>query len=93
MNQELEQYLRFFIDHRQKNQLKQLASTEFAVNNKVHLATKVSLYIANYGRKLRMRVDIRRKEKVGKTTELVERMKKVQEEVGITLRKAQKEMK
>jgi len=35
-----------------------------------------------------MRVDIRRKEKVGKTTELVERMKKVQEEVGITLRKA-----
>ena len=76
MNQELEQYLRFFIDHRQKDQLKWLASAEFAVNNKVHLATKVSLFIANYGRELRMKVDIRRKEKVGKTTEFIERMKK-----------------
>ena len=28
------------------------------------MATKVSLFIANYGRKLRIKVDIRRKEKI-----------------------------
>ena len=32
--QELEQCLRFFVDHKQKNQLKQLAIAEFVVNNK-----------------------------------------------------------
>ena len=37
-----------------------------------------------------MGADIRRK---GKATELIERMKKVQEEAGATLRKAQEEMK
>jgi len=61
---------------------------EFAVNNKVHLAMKVSLFIANYGRKLRIGADIRKKEKVEKTTEFTERMEKVQKEAGVALRKA-----
>ena len=43
--------------------------------------------MANYGRELRMETDIRRKEKVEKTIEFVERMKKVQEEAGAALRK------
>jgi len=34
------------------------------VNNKVHFITKISLFIANYGRELRMGADIKRKEKV-----------------------------
>jgi len=54
---------------------------------------KISPFIANYGRELRMGVDIRKKEKVKKTIEFVERMKKVQEEAGAALRKAQEEMK
>ena len=57
------------------------------------MTTKVFLFIANYGRELRIRADIRRKEKVEKTIEFVERMKKVQEEVGTILKKAQEEMK
>jgi len=52
MNQELEQYLRFFIDHRQKDWLEWLALAEFAVNNKVHTVTKVLPFMANYGREL-----------------------------------------
>jgi len=54
MNQELEQYLRFFVDYRQKDWPEWLALAEFVVNNKAHMATKVSPFIANYGRKLRM---------------------------------------
>jgi len=37
---------------------------------------------------LKMRVEIRKKEKVKKATEFAKRMKKVQEEVGAALRKA-----
>jgi len=50
---------------------------EFAINNKVHLTTKMSLFMANYGRELRMEADIRRKGKVEKAMEFVERLKKV----------------
>jgi len=93
MNQELEQYLRFFVDHRQKDWLEWLASAEFVVNNKVHTATKVSPFIANYGRELRMGGDIRKRGKVEKVTEFVERMKKVHEEAGAALKKVQEDMK
>ena len=87
MNQELEQYLRLFIDHRQKDWPEWLASAEFAVNNKIHMIMKVSPFMANYGRELRMGGDIRKKGKVEKATKFVERMKKVQEEAGMALKK------
>ena len=54
MNQELEQYLRFFVDHRQKDWLEWLVSAEFVVNNKAHMATKVLPFIANYEKELKM---------------------------------------
>ena len=41
INQKLEQYLRFFIEHRQKDWLEWLVVAEFTVNNKIHMATKV----------------------------------------------------
>ena len=66
---------------------------EFAVNNKAHTATKVSPFIANYGRELRMGGDIRKKGKVESAMEFVERMKKVHEEAGAALKKIQEEMK
>ena len=68
-------------------------SVEFAVNNKIHSATKLFLFMVNYRRELRIETDIRKKGKVEKMTEFVERMEKVQEEVEVALRKAQKEMK
>jgi len=77
MNQEVEQYLRFFIEHRQKNWPEWLAMAEFAINNKVHTATNVSLFMANYGKEVRMGGDIRRKGKVESATEFAGRMKKV----------------
>ena len=49
--------------------------------------------MANYGRKLRMGVDLRRKGKIEKAMEFVERMRKVQEEAGVALTRAQEEMK
>ena len=93
INQELEQYLWFFMDHRQKNWPEWLASAKFAVNNKVHIVTKVLPFIANYRKELRMGGDIRKKGKVEKVMEFVMRMKKVHEEVGAALKKVWKDMK
>jgi len=93
INQKLEQYLRFFIDHRQNDWPEWLALAKFVVNNKMHLTTKTSLFIANYGREMRIGVDLRRKEKIEKATEFAERMKKVQEEVRAALIRVQEEMK
>ena len=93
MNQELEQYLRLFVKHRQKDWPEWLASAEFAVNNKAHTAIKMLPFMANYRRELRMGGDIRKKGKVESATEFVERMKKVHEEAGAALKKTQEEMK
>ena len=84
----MEQYLRFFIDYKQKDWPEWLVSAEFAVNNKVYSTTKVSLFMANYGREIRIKVDLRRKEKMEKVTEFVERMRKVQEEAEVALTRA-----
>ena len=60
---------------------------EFVVNNKVYSAMKVLSFIANYGRELRIGMNIRKKGKVEKATKFAERMRKIQEKVGIALRK------
>ena len=93
MNQELEQYLRLFVEHRQRDWPEWLATAEFAVNNKTHTATKILPFMANYGRELRMGGNIRKKGKMESATEFVERMKKIHEEAGAALRKTQEEMK
>jgi len=93
MNQELKQYLRFFVEHRQKDWLEWLALAEFVVNNKVHTATKVLSFMENYGREMRMGGDIRKRGKVKKATEFIERIKKVYEEARAALKKMQEDMK
>ena len=47
------------------------------MNNKVHSAMRMLPFMANYGREMRMGADIRRKGKVEKATEFVERMRRV----------------
>ena len=58
------------------------------INNKTDLIAKISLFIINYKRELRMEIDIRRKGKMEKIIEFAERMKKVYEEIGTALKKA-----
>jgi len=53
----------------------------------------VFLFIANYRRELRMGIDIRRRGKMKKMIKFVERIKKVQEEARVALKKVQEKMK
>ena len=93
INQELEQYLRVFINHRQEQWPDWLGTAEFAYNNKIHAATKISPFKANYGQDPRMGFEGRRKGKYEVVGKFVERMKKIQEEAKATLGKVQEEMK
>ena len=49
--------------------------------------------MANYGREMRMEVDLRRKGKIEKVAEFAERIRKVQEEIRAVLARAQEEIK
>ena len=89
INQELEQYLRVFIDHRQEQWLDWLGTAEFVYNNKVHATTKTLLFKANYGQDPKMGFEGRRKRKYEAVEKFVERMRKIQEKVKAALEKAQ----
>ena len=85
--------MRFFIDYRQKDWPEWLASVKFVINNKAYLTTKISLFMENYGRELRIRVNLKRKGKMEKAIEFVERIRKVQKEAKVALTKVQEEIK
>jgi len=93
INQELEQYLRVFIDHRQEQWLDWLGTAEFAYNNKVHTVTKTSLFKANYSQDPKMGFEGRRKGKYEVVVKFVERMRKIQEKAKAALGKVQEKIK
>jgi len=92
VNQDLEQYLRIFINHRQEQWPDWLGTAEFAYNNKIHSATKISLFKANYGQDPRMGFEGRKKGKYKAAEKFIEKMRKIQEEAKAVLGKVQKEM-
>ena len=93
INQELEQYLRVFINHRQEQWPDWLGMAEFAYNNKIHAATKNSPFKVNYRQDPRMGFEGRRKGKYEAAGKFVEKMRKIQEEAKAALEKALEEMK
>ena len=92
INQELEQYLRMFIDHRQEQWPEWLGTAEFAYNNKAHSSTRTSPFKANYGQDPRMGFEERKKGKYAGAEKFVEKMKEIQEEAKAALKQAQEDM-
>ena len=93
VNQELEQYLRMFINHRQKQWPDWLGTAKFAYNNKVHSSTKISPFRANYRQDPRIGFETRRKGKYEGAEKFVTKIKEIQEEVKAVLEKVQEKMK
>jgi len=93
VNQELEQYLRMFIDHRQEQWPEWLGTAEFAYNNKAHSSTRTLPFKANYGQDPRMGFEGRKKGKYIGAEKFIEKMKEIQEEAKAALGKAQADMK
>ena len=92
VNQELEQYLRMFIDHRQEQWPEWLGTAEFAYNNKALSNTKILSFKANYGQDPRMGFEERKKGKYTGAEKFIEKIKEIQREAKATLEKAQEKM-
>jgi len=93
VNQELEQYLCIFINYRQEQWPEWLGIVEFAYNNKIYSAMKVSPFKANCGQDPRIEFKEKRRGRHKAAGEFVERMKRIQEEAKVILKKAQEKMK
>jgi len=91
VNQELQQYLRMFIDHRQEQWPEWLGTAEFAYNNKAHSSTRTLPFKANYGQDPRMGFEGRKKGKYAGVEN--KKMKEIQEEAKVALGKAQADIK
>ena len=92
INQELEQYLRMFIDHRQEQWPDWLGTAEFAYNNKVYSSTKMLPFKVNYKQDPRMGFEMRKKGKYKGAEKFVIKMKEVQKEAKVALGKVQEEI-
>ena len=93
VNQELEQYLRMFINHRQEQWPDWLGTVEFAYNNKAHSSTKILSFKANYRQDPRIGFEMRRKRKYKGAKKFVTKIREIQEEAKAVLEKAQEEIK
>jgi hypothetical protein len=93
MNQEVEQYLRLFINHRQSDWSKWLSCTEFSYNDKVQSSTGFSPFFVNYGRHPYKGTNPRRQVKSQSAMEFANQMKKLHEETKVALTLAQETMK
>ena len=93
VNEELEQYLRIFIDHRQEQWPEWLGMAEFVYNNKAHSSTRTLPFKVNYKQDSRMGFEGRKKGKYQGAEKFIEKIKEIQEEAKAVLEKAQEEMK
>ena len=93
INQELEQYLRIFIDYRQEQWPDWLGMAEFAYNNKAYLSTKTLLFKVNYEQDPRMEFEVRRKGKYKGAEKFVIKIREVQGKAKVALGKVQEEIK
>jgi hypothetical protein len=88
VNQNLEQYLRLYINERQSNWVDLLPLAEFAYNNATHKSTGMTPFYANYGYHPAMnRAPIQGIE--GASKELADHILKTQEELHSMLKLAQ----
>jgi len=81
-----------FISHRQNDWPEWITCAEFAYNNKIHTATYVSPFYANYGMNPRMGIEPQRAGKSEPAKEFAEQMKTVHEEAQAALSKSRDDM-
>lgn len=74
VNQEIEQYLRTFINKRQDNWVEWLPLAEFAYNDRVHSSTRTTLFRLNTGQDPRLGIEPRRTPRVQAASDFAEQM-------------------
>ena len=90
INQEVEQYLRIFINHRQSDWAEWLALAEFAYNDKEHSSTKQSPFYINYGLHPYKGTNPRKESRNESAKQFADRMQQTREEARLALEEAAK---
>lgn len=93
MNQEVESYLRIFINHRQDDWSNWLPLAAFAYRNRVHAATKLSPFFMNHGHHPYTGVGTRVEAKNESAGQYAQRMKAISEQASDALGVAKAAMK
>jgi len=94
VNQELDQYLRLFVNEQQDDWYDLLPMAEFQHNNHVHSATQQSPFLLDTGRVPRMGFEPQQNHSDLETVnEFMKRMRAVIDEAKSTIHKAQDDMK
>ena len=92
VNQEIEQYLRIFINQRQDDWAEWIPLAEFAYNNRIHSSTRRTPFELDSGQHPRMGTEPRMTTNVEAAEEFVERIQKATEEAKAALHQAAEDM-
>ncbi|KAF8626908.1 hypothetical protein AX17_006443 [Amanita inopinata Kibby_2008] len=93
VNQELEQFLRVFVNERQDNWHELLLLAEFAYNNHVHASTQFTPFYLDMGQHPRMGFEPSRPSHAEAANEFANRMQTTIQEAQAAITKAQEDMK
>lgn len=91
-NQEIEQYLRLFVNHRQDDWVEWLPLAEFSHNNRIQASTRQTPFMLNSGRHPRMGTEPLRTSKVESVDNFVKRMQSARQEAEAALQRAADDM-
>jgi hypothetical protein len=92
VNQEIEQYLRVFVNQRQDDWYDWLALAEFSYNDRIHASTQTSPFMLDTGQHPRLGFEPIRESRLEGFEEFSSRMKKATEEAKAALTKAADDM-
>ena len=93
VNQEIEQYLRLFVNDHQDNWMDWLPTCEFSYNNRIHSSTHFSPFMINNGMNPRLGTEPVTETKLQAVEDFITRMNKVREETESALKHAAEDMK
>jgi len=92
INQEVEVFLRYYINYRQDNWTKWLATAEFQYNDKEHAATRHTPFYVNYGRHL-WKGNLTVETEIPSLEELLKKMETTREEARTAMERTKDTMK
>ena len=93
VNQELEQYLRLYVNTRQDDWAEWLASFEFAYNNHQHSTTRQTPFELDNGQHPRMGIEPRRQTRLEEAGQFAERMEKSLDKAQAAMERGAEDMK
>ena len=91
-NQEVEQYLRLFVNYRQDDWAEWLALAEFCLNNRIQASTRQTPFMLNSGRNPRMGTEPLRETSMDSVDSFVKNLQKSRQEAEAALTRAADDM-